>query len=434
MATAIQAFGVPGPFPREHSQNHRDAPRKAIGRLTPQEVEWSRARYREAVQDLAIFMSDLTRRLGRSERRLAAMQYVGGLLMPGRRKRIRSLAEVLGVEHQSLQQFLTNSPWSDEAMWSGIRGWLGRQSGAWDLWILNLRAWSKQGSHSVGVSYQSSGPHTKKTNCQVSAELLLGRGALAAPVASRLYLPEAWSMNHHQRKRSGVPADIENESWPDLAVRLLLTTLRDGVPKAPCVADRTFGDDTNFRLSLRALGFEYFLEIDPTRHSGWIPGVSVERAQTLDQLIKKLPQRDWEYRFYPEGERRNAQCLWQRILVNEKGRPPEPCWLVADWPKGSESCYRTYLAHLHRTPCEATSSSFFRSPACIRSHEHCFQDTLDLGSYQGRTWMGFHHHLVLAAAACVFVFIKNQGCFDAGGLEHCDPLIAAEAQRVGMFI
>jgi SRSO17 transposase len=51
--------------------------------------------------------------LGRSERRVAAANYVSGLLMPGQRKSIEPMAARLGVDPQRLQQFVTDSPWDE---------------------------------------------------------------------------------------------------------------------------------------------------------------------------------------------------------------------------------------------------------------------------------------------------------------------------------
>ena len=41
--------------------------------------------------------------------------------MPGQRKAIKSMAERLGVDAQGLQQFVPDSPWSEEEMWRAIR-------------------------------------------------------------------------------------------------------------------------------------------------------------------------------------------------------------------------------------------------------------------------------------------------------------------------
>ena len=84
-------------------------------------IAWTAKLWKESVTQLLEFLNPLIAGLGRSERRVAATRYVEGLLMPGQRKSIIPMAERLGVDSQSLQQFVTNSPWSGEELWRAIR-------------------------------------------------------------------------------------------------------------------------------------------------------------------------------------------------------------------------------------------------------------------------------------------------------------------------
>lgn len=421
--------------PRPHDKKGGRVPGRAD--LAEPVMEWTRERYRETSRAFAPFMSSLASTLGRSERRLAATQYVGGLLLPGQCKRLRPLAVWLGIDHQSLQQFLTNSPWNDQDVWSAIRQRLLARLDSIDLWLIELRAWEKQGKHSVGVSYQSSGPHIKKRNCQISIEVLLGRKSVAAPVAGHLYLPETWAGDDELRHRAGVPHEVPAESRAELAIRLIGNVLEDGVPKAPVVADSGFGDDSGFRRALRTLGLEYFLEINPRKHWGYGTGDGRRATSTclLDQVIMSGSIQDWEYVFYPNGKSRGSRFLWQRILLTSQAAPPEPCWLVAEWPQSAQSYYRAFLANLRGAPSDDLSSALFTSTECLRNHQSCFERILDLNSYQGRTWSGFHHHLVLAAAACAFVVTQE---LERHGLRVAetpsDPLILGEAMRMAALI
>ena len=77
--------------------------------------------WKESVKRFHMFMAPLIAGLGRSERRVAATRYVEGLLMPGQRKSIIPMAERLGVDWQSLQQFVTDSPWNEDELWRAIR-------------------------------------------------------------------------------------------------------------------------------------------------------------------------------------------------------------------------------------------------------------------------------------------------------------------------
>jgi SRSO17 transposase len=75
-------------------------------------------------------MIPITAPLGRSERRIAATHYVEGLLLPGQRKSIEPMAERLRFDAQRLQQFIKDSPWEDEDVWTVIRREVGPTLGA----------------------------------------------------------------------------------------------------------------------------------------------------------------------------------------------------------------------------------------------------------------------------------------------------------------
>ena len=77
--------------------------------------------YQQSHHYLAEFLDPLTAVLGRSERRVGALRYLLGLLLPGERKSIEPMAQRLGVDPQSLQQFVSDSPWDDGALWKEIR-------------------------------------------------------------------------------------------------------------------------------------------------------------------------------------------------------------------------------------------------------------------------------------------------------------------------
>ena len=84
-------------------------------------IAWNGKLWKQSVERFHEFVTPLVVGLGRSERRVAATRYIEGLLLPGQRKSIVPMAERLGVDSQSLQQFVTDSPWSDEAVWRAIR-------------------------------------------------------------------------------------------------------------------------------------------------------------------------------------------------------------------------------------------------------------------------------------------------------------------------
>src|SRR5271157_1665684 len=100
-------------------------------------IAWNAKLWKESVTQLHEFLSPLIAGLGRSERRVAATRYVEGLLMPGQRKSIIPMAERLGVDSQRLQQFVTDSPWSEEEMWRGTRKGIIPLWEPWEAWVVD---------------------------------------------------------------------------------------------------------------------------------------------------------------------------------------------------------------------------------------------------------------------------------------------------------
>jgi SRSO17 transposase len=343
-----------------------------------------------------------------------------------------------------LQQFLTDSPWNHEELWSAVRSLHLSQINPIDLWLVNERLWPKQGKHSVGVAIQDSAGKARM-RCQLSLEILVGSSSLATPAAGRLHLPKDWHEND-KRLQLRIPADVKPESKAALAVHLLSQTLQDGIHKAPVVAESEFGNDSLFRDALRQLGLEFFLGIDASRH--FCEHMNVPRRPrknvrllnwpcSIAELVELTPPDAWEYEFTPESHNgRESRFLWQRIMVLGKPRVREMVWLVVERPKASASCRRVYLSHLHREPTEKLCATFMRSPEYLRNHQQCFVNVLDLASYQGRTWCGFHHHLALAAVACSFIFVCQ---LDKCGLRiqsaaELDDAIADEVIRLRAFL
>ena len=204
-------------------------------------------------------MEPLVAELGLSERREGAALYVQGLLMPGERKSVEPLAERLGVDSQKLQQFIADSPWDDAQVWEAIRRDVVPVLEPLAAWIIDETGWLKQGNKSVGVAHQYCGAVGKQANCQVSVEVVVSDGQIVAPVAGRLYLPEKWASDKLRREAAGVPAEVQFQTKPAIAVDLVKQVLAAGVNPAPVLGDEVYGNASELRWELRQLGLEYFL-------------------------------------------------------------------------------------------------------------------------------------------------------------------------------
>ena len=335
-------------------------------------MEWSGPLFQRSVSQLLGFMTPVVAALGRTERRVAATRYVQGLLLPGQRKSIEPMAQRLGVEPQGLQQFVSASPWSDQAVWTVVRQQIIPHLEPMAAWVVDETGWLKQGQHSVGVWHQYCGSVGKQANCQVSVELVVSDGRIAAPIGGRLYLPESWTKDPTRCARAGVPETITFATKPMLALQLIREALADGVAPAPVLGDAAYGDNAEFRAGLRELGLEFFLQVDATKHKGWDFAVPTELkwvrrhppadappSQTLAQIAASIPPAQWQSARWKtaRGERgttRLAWCeVWLQHALRKAGGELERLWLVVDWPQDSAAPYHYYLANLHRPPAKA---------------------------------------------------------------------------------
>ena len=103
---------------------------------------------------------------------------------------IEPMAERLGVDPQGLRQFVSDSPWSEQAVWTLVRQ---KTSRTWSRWGRGRDRLAETGSalgRRVASILRVVG---KQAYCQVSVELVVSNGEIAAPIGGRLYLPETWT-------------------------------------------------------------------------------------------------------------------------------------------------------------------------------------------------------------------------------------------------
>ena len=417
-------------------------------------IEWNAKLWRDSVRQFHQFMGPLVAMLGRSDRRVAAARYVEGLLTPGQRKSIEPMAERLGVDSQSLQQFVTDSPWSDEAVWRSIRQEVIPHLEPVEAWVVDETGWLKQGSHAVGVSHQYCGAVGRQARCQVSVEVVVSDGWIAAPVGGRLYLPASWTQDRKRCAAAGVPEEVEFATKPQLALEILRQARQDGVPPAPVLGDCAYGTNGAFRAGVRKLGLEFFLQVEGDSLKGWDQEVAMEvkrirrsvradqpPAQTLGELTRRIPENDWKKCSWVTAgaETRRTRLAWREVFLQHELRNPggdlERVWLVVDWPAGDPQPYHYYLAHLHRPPTKTLCLKLSRSRWHIEQYLQRAKDDLGLDHFEGRSWRGFHHHLVLSAIAYLFILTmylrrkKNFWC-DVGTDSPGDPALAHEVERM----
>jgi SRSO17 transposase len=166
-------------------------------------------------------------------------------------------------------------------------------------------------------------------------------------------------------------------------------------------------------------------------------------SQTLVELAAQMRPREWKQCEWTSasGQNRTTRLAWCELYLQadlDQGGM-EKHWLVVDWPEQDPEPYRYYIAHFHQPPSRARCLKLSRSRWQIEQFFQRAKTDLGLDHFEGRSWRGFHHHLVLCVVAYLFLLSvhlrskKNFWC-DVGTDAESDPTIAGEIDRLLPFL
>lgn len=204
--------------------------------------------------------------VGRKTQKDKALQYIKGLFCAerGRRNMERMVEEVHGSEYESLQHFISDSPWDTDGLMQHLAHSVSR-----DLRHLGLigctvdeKAHIKKGKKSVGVARQYAGNLGKVENCQVSVHLSLCADRYANLVNHRLYIPREWTDDKERCRKAGVPNDcMVFKTKPELGLEMVGELVSNGVHFDYVNGDGLYGNGYTFSKGLDSLGVRYVLDV-----------------------------------------------------------------------------------------------------------------------------------------------------------------------------
>jgi SRSO17 transposase len=388
----------------------------------------------EVRERLVAFMDEVAAGLGHVRRRENALLYVRGLVEQGGRKSLQPTLFRLGEDaarYESMQQFLADSPWHPGLL---VRACAERVAGEIEVcaWIVDDTGIKKDGCCSPGVKRQWSGTLGKIDNCQVtvSVHAVGARGTL--PLGWRLYLPEEWCEDERRRAGAKIPAEIGFETKPSLAAGLVEEAASWQIPVAPILADQAYGDDCGFRSRLAELELEYVVAVaahtsvyppgtefaPPARRPGRGRPPSVARAdrrpEPLRALAERLPAAAWRTlpcRTTPTGEELSSRFAFLRVVaahpVGRDRKPPRWEWLIIEWPEGAQAPSDYWLSNLAADTDPERLARLARLRWTIELDYRQLKGELGLDHYEGRSWLGFHHHCALVTVAHAFLTLER---------------------------
>lgn len=224
-------------------------------------------------------MDGLAEAAGHADRGIPLKNYCTGLLLPGERKSVEPMAARLAPHnvrrmHQSLHHLVAAAPWNgeavlDRALDTVLPAMLA--GGPVVAWVVDDTGFPKKGRHSAGVARQYCGQIGKQDNCRVAVSVSVTTETSSMPVAFGLYLPEAWANDGQRRAETGVPAEVEFRTKPEIARAQIRRARQRGIPEGVVLADAGYGTDTGFRTELTKLELRYVVGIQSTA-TVWEPG------------------------------------------------------------------------------------------------------------------------------------------------------------------
>ncbi len=385
--------------------------------------------------DLTAFLDEVAGSLGHPRRRHWCDAYLRGVLLDGHRKSVEPMAARLrAIEQgdadyeQALQQFLNQSPWDEQQVLDGLHAWIGGRFGTDGFLIIDDTGFPKPGERSAGVARQYTGTLGKVASCQVAVTLQFATASQVVALDARLYLPEAWEDDRDRMTRAGVPDAVGSQPKWQMALAMVRRAAANGFGGV-VLADRLFGTVTAFREGLAADGRTYCVGIDSTlkviaadADLGPIPPssgrgrpptrpVSVRAGATSPSvkewaLDRAGAVRAVTWREGSKGKMAGRFAAW-RVRPAHKlsaGKVPlAACRLLVEWPADAAQPAKYFFSNLPAGTSLKRLVATAKSRWWVEHSDRELKDELGLDHFDGRSWRGWNHHVVLVLTAYAFL-------------------------------
>lgn len=360
-----------------------------------------------------------------TQRDLAA-RYVQGLCSTAHRKSMEPLAHLVAPgQYDRLQHFITDSPWQiaglEQIIADRAQYLLGGKKA---VLIIDDTCLTKFGSKSVGVGRQYSGQVGKITNCQCLVSLTLARDETPLPVRLKLFLPSEWSNNLERCRQAGVPEEhpVGATKW-EIALREI-DDLKSSIQFSMILADAGYGMNAKFRQALTARGLKWSVGtvknqrvypqhvhlIPPPKYFRGRPSKHPTPSEDTETIEEVLTREPWKQVVWRQGTKGKLAGLFAAKYVrladgveNANGQhlPGEGAWVIGEQRAQGERKY--YLCNLPSTTSLAELVKVTKQRwACELGHRELKQE-VGLGHFEGRSWLGLNHHIVLCLVALLFL-------------------------------
>lgn len=354
---------------------------------------------RALLRRLGLFLDEFSACFSRRPQREAATQYIDGLFNDSERKSMQAMHGRLGEprDYQALQHFITHSPWEASRVWTQLRAVVPVRTG---ILALDDTGFPKQGTQSPGVQRQYCGALGKIGNCQVAVSSALIADGRTWPLAFDLYLPTSWTDDAERCAAAAIPPTVRfREKWR-IALAQVRTVLQAGFTITGVVVDADYGANAAFRAGLERLGLAYGVAI---RGEATFTLAEVPSPLSAIAIADAAPDDVWETVTWGTGTAGPLTAEFCALRVRPSaGRGDR--WLLCE---RSADVRKYYLVHLPATTPLVELVALARSRWPIEQQYRELKDDLGLDHFEGRTYQGWTHHVVLTAVAFTFLQLER---------------------------
>jgi SRSO17 transposase len=269
-------------------------------------------------------------------------------------------------------------------------------------------------------------------------------------LGATLYLPDTW-LTPEQRQRARIPAAVAfQEKWRH-ALRLLRQVRAAGFTLTAVLGDAEFGDVTVLRAALHRLRLPYALGIssDVTVFAGrprlrppawlrWGRGrarwhlASATSPITVRDLIAQQPRAAWRGITWRNGGQPTRRARFVAVRGTpahgwRTGRLAPEVWVLGEEEAGRTRRLKYYVVNLppHRSLRALVRLTHQRW--AIEQQYQELKSELGLDHFEGRTYPGWQHHVVLTAVAHAYIQCERMRR-GAAGLTF--PAVRAVVQEI----
>lgn len=381
------------------------------------------------------YLADYAQYFQRLEGRELANYYVTGLMIEGTRKSVEPMSELVNASERSMQRLLTEVKWDNEGVSKEYRQrMLSDTSDPHGVLVVDDTAFPKKGRHSVCVTRQYCGALGKVANCQVGVSLTYVGQEISWPYTMDLYIPQSWDNIENpectlMRRKTRIPETARyREKWK-IALEQIDLARAEGVPHRAVIADSWYGSIPDFRKNLAERGEHYvvgiysntevfidspvFIEPQPKKRKRGRPRKYPKLVETnpppvkVSELGATITDDEWEHlelRRDSRGKPMVVEAVSRRVWAAEgykKGTIPKEIWLIIEKRLKDKDQFelRYYFSNMPQHMPTLEIVRLLHERFWIEHGYKQLKDELGLDHHEGRSWIGWHRHVLLVFLA-----------------------------------